>query len=276
MEDSLFLPYSEKFRDFSLEREFRNATFPDDKKQSRTLLLFLAFFLAAIVINNIVSSGIYSGSVILPNVILTIEALGVAFLLVVVYLMEKTEDYAIFDITFFALMIFFSALTLYDNIIRPPDFMGSFSLCIYIIYYVFVPIPTRYQLPPSLLLTAGLIIIMLVFREPNYPSQVTIFILSSIFLNVSCHVLAVKLGRSRRFSFVATLREKRSAKALKKTQEEIKVLSGILPICASCLKIKDDRGIWQRTDTYIMEHSEAKFSHSICPDCSNSYTRQNF
>ena len=276
MDETLFLNYSEKFRDYSLEREFRNTTYPDERKQTKILLLFSALLLAAMVINNVISSDIYTGSIIIPEVILTIEALGVAILLLVIYLMEKTEDYAIFDITFFILMTFFSVLVLYDNILRPADFMGSFSLCIYIIYYVFIPIPTRFQLPPSLLLTAGLIIIMILFKEPNYSSQVSIFILSSIFLNVSCHILAVKLGRSKRISFVALLREKRSIKELKKTREEIKILSGILPICSSCLKIKDDRGNWQRTDTYIMEHTDTKFSHSICPECSSRYTRRNF
>lgn len=276
MDDILFLNYSEKFRDYSLEREFRNTTYPGEKKQAKILLLFSALLLVAMVINNVISSDIYTGNIILPELILTIEALGVAILLLVIFLMEKTEDYAIFDITFFILMTFFSVLVLYDNILRPADFMGSFSLCIYIIYYAFIPIPTRLQLPPSLLLTAGLSIIMVLFKEPNYPSQVSIFILSSIFLNVSCHVMAVKLGRSKRISFIATLREKRSIKELKKTREEIKILSGILPICSSCLKIKDDKGVWQRTDAYIMEHTEAKFSHSICPECSSQYTRRNF
>ncbi len=48
---------------------------------------------------------------------------------------------------------------------------------------------------------------------------------------------------------------------------EIKTLSGMLPICASCKKIRDDNGYWNQIETYIKKHSEAEFSHSICPDC---------
>lgn len=48
---------------------------------------------------------------------------------------------------------------------------------------------------------------------------------------------------------------------------EIKRLSGLLPICSSCKKIRDDRGYWSQIETYISEHSEAQFSHGICPDC---------
>ncbi len=49
--------------------------------------------------------------------------------------------------------------------------------------------------------------------------------------------------------------------------EQIKSLSGIIPICAWCKKIRDDAGYWQQVDHYIGEHSEAIFSHGMCPDC---------
>jgi PAS domain S-box-containing protein len=48
---------------------------------------------------------------------------------------------------------------------------------------------------------------------------------------------------------------------------QVKNLSGLLPICASCKKIRDDKGYWQQIEAYIRDHSEAEFSHSICPDC---------
>ena len=48
---------------------------------------------------------------------------------------------------------------------------------------------------------------------------------------------------------------------------EVKQLRGIIPICASCKKIRNDGGLWQQVEAYIEEHSDADFSHSICPDC---------
>jgi len=54
---------------------------------------------------------------------------------------------------------------------------------------------------------------------------------------------------------------------LQKALSEVKKLSGLLPICSSCKKIRDDRGYWNRIESYIREHSEAEFSHGICPDC---------
>jgi PAS domain-containing protein len=48
---------------------------------------------------------------------------------------------------------------------------------------------------------------------------------------------------------------------------KVKTLSGLLPICASCKKIRDDKGYWTQVDVYVREHSDADFTHSICPDC---------
>lgn len=47
----------------------------------------------------------------------------------------------------------------------------------------------------------------------------------------------------------------------------VKVLSGMLPICSSCKKIRDDQGYWTQIESYIIDHSEAEFTHGICQDC---------
>ncbi len=54
---------------------------------------------------------------------------------------------------------------------------------------------------------------------------------------------------------------------LKWAREEIDTLRGLLPLCANCKKIRDDNGIWERMETYIEQRSDAKFTHSICPEC---------
>lgn len=51
---------------------------------------------------------------------------------------------------------------------------------------------------------------------------------------------------------------------------QVKQLQGILPICSHCKKIRDDQNYWQRVEHYVSAHSEAKFSHGICPDCYTS------
>jgi CheY-like chemotaxis protein len=65
----------------------------------------------------------------------------------------------------------------------------------------------------------------------------------------------------------AEAERKKLIRELQQALAEIKTLKGIVPICASCKKIRDDKGYWQQLEAYIREHSQAEFSHGICPDC---------
>ena len=57
---------------------------------------------------------------------------------------------------------------------------------------------------------------------------------------------------------------------LRHALNEIKTLRGIIPICAQCKKIRDDQGYWNQIELYVRNHSEAEFSHSLCPDCAEA------
>lgn len=61
-------------------------------------------------------------------------------------------------------------------------------------------------------------------------------------------------------------KEKLIAK-LEKALSEVKMLSGMLPICSSCKRIRDDNGYWKQIESYIKEHSDAEFTHGMCPEC---------
>jgi len=58
-----------------------------------------------------------------------------------------------------------------------------------------------------------------------------------------------------------------SLKRLEEASRNIKILSGLIPICASCKKIRDDEGYWHQIEQYINEHYDAVFSHGLCPAC---------
>ena len=73
--------------------------------------------------------------------------------------------------------------------------------------------------------------------------------------------------------------EKEREKLILELQEaisKIKMFSGLLPICASCKKIRNDQGNWQNLEVYIQEHSEAKFSHGFCPECAGKLYPEHF
>jgi hypothetical protein len=70
-----------------------------------------------------------------------------------------------------------------------------------------------------------------------------------------------------RSTFMQMNERKKLITELQNSIAAVKTLKGLLPICASCKKVRDDKGYWKQIETYIAEHSEAEFSHGICPDC---------
>jgi len=80
---------------------------------------------------------------------------------------------------------------------------------------------------------------------------------------VKGQVTGTLLGRSIRYA----IERKKMLTQLENSAKEIKQLRGILPICANCKKIRDDKGYWTQVEVYISDHSETEFSHGLCPEC---------
>jgi hypothetical protein len=82
-------------------------------------------------------------------------------------------------------------------------------------------------------------------------------------------VLTVVIGAWLFFALTNPLIHKleRTNADLQRSLDKVKMLSGMLPICSSCKKVRDDRGYWNQIESYIREHSEAEFSHGLCPEC---------
>jgi K+-sensing histidine kinase KdpD len=83
-----------------------------------------------------------------------------------------------------------------------------------------------------------------------------------VFCGVSLLVASLEKQRRRAISALEA-----TNKELRTSLEEIKVLRGLLPVCAYCKQIRDEAGSWLRMETYIRRHSEAEFTHGVCPDC---------
>jgi hypothetical protein len=90
-----------------------------------------------------------------------------------------------------------------------------------------------------------------------------IYLLEYSFLAV---ILAMDFLQQRNYLALVD-QEKVHARELEASLAKIKTLKGLLPICSSCDKIENDQGQWQQVEEYVAQHSEAGFSHSICPDC---------
>lgn len=83
--------------------------------------------------------------------------------------------------------------------------------------------------------------------------------------------LVIENAKKREQLKKSEARLQREKKKLEKALAEVQQLSGLLPICMHCKKIRDDQGYWKRIETYIEEHSGAEFSHGICEECLNKF-----
>ncbi len=75
------------------------------------------------------------------------------------------------------------------------------------------------------------------------------------------------LGRSLRYA----IERQKLLTQLEDSLKEIQTLKGLIPMCAWCKKIRDDKGYWKKVETYIEEHTGAAFTHGICPECLNKF-----
>ena len=72
----------------------------------------------------------------------------------------------------------------------------------------------------------------------------------------------------------AGLEERATEAARKAAEAEIRILRGLLSICATCKRIRDNSGKWEQLEVYIKHHSEAEFTHGLCPDCAAAFERE--
>lgn len=97
-------------------------------------------------------------------------------------------------------------------------------------------------------------------------------------LDIQLRTAIIKNGQGNHLASVVTHRDITPLKRIERERErliedlrhalsQIKTLSGLLPICASCKRIRDDQGYWNQIEAYIQSHSAAEFSHGICPEC---------
>ncbi len=86
----------------------------------------------------------------------------------------------------------------------------------------------------------------------------------SVYLVIAGLVFSLRRWRESRRLSVSLHQE---TERLQTTLNEVERLRGIIPICAWCKKIRDDKGYWQQVDHYVTEHSEVEFTHGMCPEC---------
>lgn len=136
-----------------------------------------------------------------------------------------------------------------------------FSSLFFVYPGVFITAGLGFRYSFTAILTTPVIFNILYFSIKTF--QISEFLFYNVFLG----------GMVLIYTFVAYLVENIFRKnfiameQLKDSIDEIRQLSGLLPICAKCKKIRDDKGYWQQVEIYIQQHTKATFSHGMCPSC---------
>jgi hypothetical protein len=160
------------------------------------------------------------------------------------------------------------------NALRPTDYVAVIVWDVITIFgiYLVLPAPLHVQILLALLLTGGGGVLWLMYRPALAGAYETVAVLAAYcFPNAFGIFVSRLLHRSRRQQFVLLTQERKARKELETALAEVKTLRGIIPICSYCGKIRNDEGYYEAVEEYIMEHSDAVFSHTYCPECFAKY-----
>jgi hypothetical protein len=166
---------------------------------------------------------------------------------------EKAERWRILVITGLAACIFAS------DILTPKGVSGEALYAGLVLIALWSPRPLLIKLVATG--TSALTILGFFLSSPGNLVWMAIvnrvLAISAIWVTASLALLHHRETRDR----------ERLIQQLQEALAQVKTLRGLLPICASCKKVRDDRGYWSQIETYIGNHSEAEFTHGICPEC---------
>lgn len=242
----------QKIRD--LEKLFIPTDLPvDEQRKRRFLLLFLALLTPALFIVSIFNV-MMSRVTTADRVLWFGVGFGVLSLLSLRYLYNiKPMFYTGFTVTL--------AIISYQSAVGTAGGMAF-------LWFYFFPLSTfflfgKYKgliwVLPSWVIALGLLVFDL--GPYHYPDALAVRFMVTYTLVA---IFSYNIEASRSQYYEQLLAEKASLEA---ALHEVKTLHGLLPICASCKKIRDDGGYWHQVESYISRHTEVQFSHSICPEC---------
>jgi len=168
--------------------------------------------------------------------------------------------------------VLYMLLVLYVDSTRPEQFANGSILDVIVLLTIYLAVNSRLKLQviPAVLYTVGN------FSMLGYKTNLTnIIIVSTAAIILSANFIGFAvawfLNRAARMQFLGLKAEEALRKQLEAAMAKIKTLEGLLPICSYCRMMRDGDGTWKVVEQYIAEHTDAIFTHGICPDCSEKH-----
>lgn len=240
--------------------------FEQDRRQLVVAVLVLAIPVVLFAIVDVLTAGEDASRLAL---LLAIRAIGLGLLVTGIRRLLRVRERQRFGRIVTASSHVVVLLILAVHALRPPQLLTPFFFTLLFIVALYVALPTRWrdQRGPALVLTGGSILFLFFHHTGVVPAERV----SIVVMLLAANAIGMSLGWSRtvaeRREEAYVRREREARDILERTLGELRVLRGILPICAHCRKVRDERGAWAALEAYVRQHTEAEFSHGICPDC---------
>lgn len=157
--------------------------------------------------------------------------------------------------------------------ILPPNYTEhtAWSVFLVLAMYVTLPISMVRQAGVAWLFTIGDAAILWNLKVLDVPAARVDIMLAHACAHAVGMVASWQLKRSRRDQFLAYREAELAHTQEQRALGELRILQGILPICSHCKRIRTESGDWSQLEVYVRRHTEADFSHGICPDCEQTF-----
>lgn len=191
--------------------------------------------------------------------------LGVA----VAILIKKSDNANLYKYLICIFWLSTLAAILIVNTTRPTTYSVHFFVDIMALLLSYMMMPNRllYQFGPAIIFTILSLGHFFYFKHIQDANEMQLVFTTYIMVNITGGILSWRTNFERRKRYLTLMDLQHTNHDLEKALTEIKTLQGIVPICAKCKKIRDDKGYWNRLEEYIETRLDAEFSHGLCPDC---------
>jgi hypothetical protein len=254
-----------EFKDKQLEADFGRWSLPGNRPSVYFGVTLLSVLWLLFIPNDYRLHGLTPTFYYLLSLRMWQIALGGA----VCYLVRKSDNEQLYQyiISFFWLSTLMAIFIV--NTTRPAAYFINFFIDIMALLICYIIPPNRliFQFVPALLFTAISQDYLLSNKYYQDNSELRLVVMSLVVVNVVGIILSWRINLERRNRYSVLMDLWNTNKKLEKALSEIKTLQGIVPICAKCKKIRDDKGYWKQLEEYMGTHLDAEFSHGLCPDC---------
>lgn len=208
------------------------------------------------------------------NVIVYIRIILSLFIISTIYILHKDFDFQTIEYNVFIFFILLAISNFVGHYTFPIPERNIYTLEIIatLLIYLIFPVNIRYQVIGGVLfaLSNGISL--------NAEVQNVKIYYQTIIMLINCNIIGFFISRyyqrSMRQLFYAYSQEEGIQLELTKRLEELRYIGGAVPICNTCYSIRGDDGYWDNLEHYVSGHSEAHFTHSICPECTEKMLKE--